>query len=110
MRLVGHLKSAAFSYGTERRVLLLHGFPQTKEMWEEAAPALARRFTVVTADLRGYGASSKPEGVEAMSFRNMAADQLALVRALGFALVVSTLLSIGDRLRALWSARRNAGR
>ncbi|UWQ40050.1 alpha/beta hydrolase [Leisingera aquaemixtae] len=65
-------------------LLLLHGFPQTKEMWEEAAPALARHFTVVTADLRGYGASSKPEGVDAMSFRNMAADQLALMRALGF--------------------------
>ncbi|MBY6137959.1 alpha/beta hydrolase [Leisingera daeponensis] len=65
-------------------LLLLHGFPQTKEMWEETAPALARRFTVVTADLRGYGASSKPEGVEAMSFRSMAADQLALMQALGF--------------------------
>lgn len=65
-------------------LLLLHGFPQTKEMWAETAPLLARKFTVVTADLRGYGASSKPEGVEAMSFRSMAADQLALMRALGF--------------------------
>ncbi|MDC0657028.1 alpha/beta hydrolase [Leisingera sp. SS27] len=65
-------------------LLLLHGFPQTKEMWEKAAPLLARHFTVVTADLRGYGASSKPEGAEAMSFRSMAADQLALMQALGY--------------------------
>ncbi|KIC39339.1 alpha/beta fold hydrolase [Leisingera sp. ANG-M7] len=65
-------------------LLLLHGFPQSKEMWEESAPLLAREFTVVSADLRGYGASSKPGSLEAMSFRNMAADQLALMQALGF--------------------------
>lgn len=65
-------------------VLLLHGFPQTRAMWRGLAPALARRFTVIAADLRGYGDSSKPEGVESYSFRNMAADQVALMRALGF--------------------------
>ena len=41
-------------------VLLLHGFPQTHLMWREIAPALAERFTVVCADLRGYGASGCP--------------------------------------------------
>lgn len=65
-------------------VLLLHGFPQTRAMWHGVAPRLAARFTVIAADLRGYGDSSKPAGTDAMSFRNMAADQVALMRSLGF--------------------------
>lgn len=65
-------------------VLLLHGFPQTHLMWHAVAPALAADYTVVCADLRGYGASSKPEGTAAYSFREMGADQIALMRHLGF--------------------------
>ena len=65
-------------------VLLLHGFPQTHVMWHQVAPALARDFTVVAADLRGYGDSSAPEGTEPYSFRHMAADQHALMASLGF--------------------------
>ena len=65
-------------------VLLLHGFPQTHAMWHVVAPALARDFTVIAADLRGYGASAKPEGTAAYSFREMAADQRALMAHLGF--------------------------
>jgi haloacetate dehalogenase len=41
-------------------LLLLHGFPQTHAMWHRVAPALTEEFTVVCADLRGYGASGKP--------------------------------------------------
>ena len=41
-------------------LLLLHGFPQTNFMWHKIAPALAADFTVIAADLRGYGDSSKP--------------------------------------------------
>ena len=44
-------------------VLLLHGYPQTHAMWHKVAPQLARDYTVVCADLRGYGDSSKPRGV-----------------------------------------------
>jgi haloacetate dehalogenase len=68
-------------------VLLLHGYPQTRALWDEVASSLARRFTVVTADLRGYGGSSKPEALPDLSnysFRAMAADQLALMVSLGF--------------------------
>ena len=65
-------------------VLLLHGFPQMRAMWHAVAPLLADEFTVIAADLRGYGDSSKPDGVPAMSFRNMAADQVALMAHLGF--------------------------
>jgi pimeloyl-ACP methyl ester carboxylesterase len=40
-------------------VLLLHGFPQTHLMWRRVAPLLARNFTIVCADLRGYGAHAR---------------------------------------------------
>ena len=65
-------------------VLLLHGFPQTHAMWHAIAPRLARRFTVIAADLRGYGASAKPPGTAPYSFRAMAADQAGLMAQLGF--------------------------
>lgn len=65
-------------------LLLLHGFPQTRAMWGPIADALATRFTVVTPDLRGYGASSKPLAVADYSFRDMALDQVALMAQLGF--------------------------
>ncbi|MEO9575848.1 MAG: alpha/beta hydrolase [Tateyamaria sp.] len=65
-------------------VLLLHGFPQTRAMWHAVAPALAERFTVVSADLRGYGDSSKPDAMQDMSFRLMASDQIALMQHLAF--------------------------
>ena len=65
-------------------VLLLHGFPQMRAMWRGVAPVLAQDFTVIAADLRGYGDSSKPEGVANYAFREMAADQKALMAHLGF--------------------------
>ena len=67
-------------------LLLLHGNPLTHAMWHKVAPALAERFTVVATDLRGYGDSSKPEGGgdhAGYSFRAMAADQVAVMAALG---------------------------
>jgi len=68
-------------------LLLLHGYPQTRVMWHAIAPALARQFTVVVPDLRGYGRSDKPPGDAAhvaYSKRQMAKDQLASMHALGF--------------------------
>lgn len=65
-------------------VLLLHGFPQTHALWARIAHDLVERgYRVICADLRGYGASSKPQAMEDCSFRAMAADQVALMRALG---------------------------
>lgn len=69
--------------GSGPAVLLLHGFPQTRAMWDTVAPLLAEQFTVVIADLRGYGDSSKPDDMTAMSFREMGSDQVALMRSLG---------------------------
>lgn len=70
--------------GAGQPILLLHGFPQTRAMWHAIAPKLAENFTVIASDLRGYGQSSKPDGVENYSFRHMANDQVALMAALGF--------------------------
>lgn len=73
--------------GTGPPLLLLHGAPQTHVTWHLVAPLLARDFTVVAADLRGYGDSSKPPTTpdhEPYSKRAMARDQMALMRKLGF--------------------------
>jgi len=72
--------------GSGPALLLLHGFPQTKAIWHQVAPALAHHFTVIASDLRGYGESSKPHGKSdhsTYSKRSMAADQHALMKALG---------------------------
>ncbi|MBF0373407.1 MAG: alpha/beta hydrolase [Alphaproteobacteria bacterium] len=64
-------------------LLLLHGYPQTHLVWRKVAPALARDFTVVLTDLRGYGDSGRPEDGD-YSKRAMADDQVAVMRGLGF--------------------------
>ena len=67
-------------------VLLLHGHPRTHATWHRVAPLLARSHTVVCPDLRGYGESSKPATTAdhaPYAKRAMAADCLALLRALG---------------------------
>jgi haloacetate dehalogenase len=68
-------------------LLLLHGHPQTHVMWHRIAPDLAERFTVIAADLRGYGDSGKPPtapGHEPYSKRAMARDMVKAMQALGF--------------------------
>lgn len=72
--------------GQGEPVLLLHGYPQTHACWHQIAPALARRYRVVCADLRGYGDSSKPAGLADHSNyakRAMALDMVELMAALG---------------------------
>jgi haloacetate dehalogenase len=68
-------------------LLLLHGYPQTHVMWHRIAPKLAEDFTVVCADLRGYGDSDKPATAAdhaPYAFRAMAADMAAVMTRLGF--------------------------
>ncbi|KQP37931.1 alpha/beta fold hydrolase [Pseudorhodoferax sp. Leaf274] len=69
-------------------LLLLHGHPQTHAIWHKVAPQLAERFTLVLADLRGYGGSSRPAGDADhanYSKRTMARDMLRLMQSLGHA-------------------------
>tara|TARA_B110000091_G_scaffold147571_1_gene157171 strand:+ start:567 stop:1466 length:900 start_codon:yes stop_codon:yes gene_type:complete len=73
--------------GNGPALLLLHGHPQTHVIWHKVADKLAQHFTVVAADLRGYGDSDKPvasDESEAYSKRVMAKDQVELMKHLGF--------------------------
>ena len=68
-------------------LLLLHGYPQTHVCWHRVAPILADSFTIVAPDLRGYGDSGKPAtnaAHEPYSKRRMAADQIRVMKQLGF--------------------------
>lgn len=73
--------------GTGVPLLLLHGYPQTHTMWHKVAPDLAKEWTVVAPDLRGYGDSGRPPS-DASHFpyskRAMASDMIALMTQLGF--------------------------
>ncbi len=73
--------------GTGAPVLLLHGYPQTHVMWHKIAPRLAKDFSAVIPDLRGYGDSSKPPDGEnhfGYSKRATAQDQVEVMDHLGF--------------------------
>ncbi len=73
--------------GSGPPLLLLHGYPQTNVMWHRVAPALARQFTLVLADLPGYGWSDAPSAAADHSpydKRSMAAAMVELMEKLGF--------------------------
>lgn len=73
--------------GSGPPLLLLHGYPETHMMWSEVAGDLARDFTVVAPDLRGYGKSTPPadsDDHETYSKRAMARDAIALMKHFGF--------------------------
>ena len=73
--------------GSGPPLLLLHGYPQSGVMWHKIAPRLAEDFTVVVADLRGYGDSSKPASDDthaAYSKRATAQDQVEVMATLGY--------------------------
>src|ERR1043165_2212264 len=72
--------------GSGPPLLLLHGHPQTHVIWHRVAPELAKAFTLVLPDLRGYGDSSKPAGLEDhsnYSKRTMARDMLRVMQHFG---------------------------
>ena len=70
------------SNGNGPALLLLHGYPQTHLMWHKTAPSLSEHFTVIAADLRGYGESMAPASDEmhqTYSKRAMAEDMIQLM-------------------------------
>jgi pimeloyl-ACP methyl ester carboxylesterase len=71
--------------GSGPAIVLLHGFPQTHVMWRHVAADLVADHTVIVPDLRGYGASDKPAEADEDTYskRTMAADVVAIARALG---------------------------
>ncbi|MBO9642352.1 alpha/beta fold hydrolase [Pseudacidovorax intermedius] len=81
------IEIAATIGGSGPPLLLLHGHPQTRAIWHKVAPTLAQHYTLVAADIRGYGDSSKPAGLPDhanYAKRAMAQDQVTLMRTLGY--------------------------
>ncbi|MFO1091661.1 MAG: alpha/beta hydrolase [Hyphomicrobiales bacterium] len=82
----GDVEIFAMTGGSGPPLLLLHGYPQTHAMWHKVAPALVEHFTLVIADLRGYGQSSAPADDTRHTVyakRQMAKDAIALMQSLG---------------------------
>lgn len=85
-----HVNGVNINYrvgGQGPALLLIHGHPQTHIIWHKVADQLAKEFTVVAADLRGYGDSDKPLGDDEhnnYSKRVMALDFVELMQELGF--------------------------
>ena len=83
-----HVNGVDIAYrigGTGPGLLLLHGHPQTHVIWHKVAEQLAEHFTVVAADLRGYGDSGRPPADEQhnnYSKREMARDGVELMKSL----------------------------
>jgi haloacetate dehalogenase len=83
----GETRIFARRVGSGPPIVLLHGFPRTHLMWRDVARRLAKHFSVVCIDLRGYGQSGCPDsGVDhaAYSKRAMARDVVAVMEHLGF--------------------------
>ncbi len=75
---------AVVDAGSGPGVLLLHGFPDSSYVWRNQVPALVKAgYRVIAPDLRGFGDSDRPEGVEAYAMGELLRDVRGILRALG---------------------------
>jgi pimeloyl-ACP methyl ester carboxylesterase len=74
---------AVVEAGDEDRptLVLIHGFPNTKEIWDEVIDALADRFHLVAYDVRGAGASAAPRSPAGYDFDRLGDDFEAVAEA-----------------------------
>ena len=99
--------------GSGPPLLLLHGNPFTHLSWHKFAPRLAREFTVVATDLRGYGDSEKPPSQPDhanYSFRAMAQDQVDVMASFGFTRFMAAGRKVTLPVQLLWGATGAVGR
>lgn len=78
------LENVALSVSVEGNgpaVVLLHGFPHTRQLWDPIIPALAEHLTVIAPDLRGLGNSSRPD--TGYTAADVAGDSTSLLERLG---------------------------
>ena len=82
--LSGSVQLAAVEVGDPQRptIVLIHGYPDTKALWDRVIPGLEERFHVVAYDVRGAGASGAPRGAAAYGFEQLGDDLLAVCDAL----------------------------
>ena len=98
--------------GSGPPLLLLHGIPENHLMWHKIAPRLARDFTVVATDLRGYGDSGKPPSTPdhaPYAMRALARDQVAVMERLGFPASRSPGTIAADAARIEWRSITPSG-
>jgi len=77
------IKLAVYEAGSGPALVLLHGFPGLAYTWRHQIPALvAAGYRVIVPDLRGYGASDRPQAVEAYDIAQLTADLAGLLDAL----------------------------
>ena len=88
-----HLRYTEYGVGGAGPVVLLHGFPLTRAMWDETVPALADTYHVIVPDLRGHGESEATDGLYEMA--DHAGDVLALLDTLGHRQAAVVGLSMG---------------
>jgi pimeloyl-ACP methyl ester carboxylesterase len=85
-------------------VLLLHGFPATRQLWSRVAPSLIEAgFRVLVPDLVGYGASEAPAGVR-VDMASQARWMLQLLDTLGVARVAVVAHDVGSAAAQLMLA------
>jgi pimeloyl-ACP methyl ester carboxylesterase len=89
----GHIRIYYEDVGRGEPLILLHGFGETHETWAKLAPALARRYRVISIDLKGAGFSDKPD-----DGRYRVADQAAIIEELADELRLSKVTLIGHSL------------
>jgi pimeloyl-ACP methyl ester carboxylesterase len=81
---VGEIELHVIDEGKGPVVLLLHGFPDSSHLWRNQIPALrAAGYRVIAPDLRGFGKSSRPVGVEHYAMPNLIGDVVGLLDGLG---------------------------
>lgn len=69
--------------GSGTPVILLHGFPDTGDLWRHQIPALVQSgFRAIVPDLRGRGRSDRPETIEAYRLTNIVNDVIGILDAL----------------------------
>ena len=90
-------------------ILFLHGFPEHRGAWRSIAKDLAKDFYCILPDLRGYGASDKPDDVSAYAIAALLTDVEALVNLCGSGRVALAGHDWGGIL-AWWFAARYPGR
>jgi pimeloyl-ACP methyl ester carboxylesterase len=100
---VGGVRLHYLTAGKGDPVLLLHGYAQTSHMWRPLIAELARTHTVIAPDLRGFGASAKPEN--GYDKKTMAQDIHALAASLGHARVGVTGHDIGLMVAYAYAAQ-----
>jgi len=85
LRVAGHgVELAVLDQGDGPPVLLLHGFPDSSHVWRHQVPALVSAgLRVIAPDLRGFGESDRPDGVDDYRMRHIVADVVALLDGLG---------------------------